>query len=174
MKSPIVQNRNCGDCALCCKIMAIAELDKPKDIWCQHCSTRKSCGIYDTRPMSCRQFYCGYLTHPDFGEEWKPLHSKMVIVPEMGGQRVVIHVDPGRPDSWKREPYYSTLKQWAKAAIPAKGQVVVYVNGRTIVVLPDKDVDLGIVAATDMIVTVEHRTPMGMSFEITVVPQAEA
>jgi len=26
--------RQCGDCSLCCKVLGIPELDKPKDSWC--------------------------------------------------------------------------------------------------------------------------------------------
>ena len=26
--------RQCGDCSLCCKVLGIPELNKPKDEWC--------------------------------------------------------------------------------------------------------------------------------------------
>jgi hypothetical protein len=143
----IVPGRSCEDCALCCMVMGIRELNKPKDMWCRHCSSKKSCDIYAQRPGECRDFHCGYLTLASIGEEWKPSRSKIILVQDMGGNRVTAHVDPKRPDAWKKEPFYSTLKNWSKAALPHGGQVLVCVGHRTYRIFPDRDEDLGIVGA---------------------------
>jgi hypothetical protein len=58
--------------------------------------------------------------------------------------KLVVHVDPGSPLSWQKEPYYSQLKIWAQNIEKQNGLVNIYIGKRVIVVLPNKDVDLGI------------------------------
>lgn len=141
--NPIVPGRSCGDCTLCCKLLAIRELAKPRNVWCKHCKPGRGCLIYDLRPRDCAIFNCGYLISPILGEEWKPSKSKIVLVPETGVNRIVAFVDPQRPDVWKREPYYSTLKKLAANAATHGGWVVVRIERRTYMLYPDRDVDLG-------------------------------
>ena len=50
-----------------------------------------------------------------------------------------------------REPYYSAIKRWTKEALELGGQVAIFVGTRAWVALPDRDVDLGIFGADDMI-----------------------
>ena len=38
-------NRQCDDCSLCCKVLVIPELDKPKDKWCPNFVSGTGCGI---------------------------------------------------------------------------------------------------------------------------------
>jgi len=117
--------------------------------------------IYATKPQECTRFYCSWLTSSRLGSEWKPLTAKMVVCVEGDGNRIVVHVDPSFPTNWRREPYYSEIKQWAVAGIEAGGQVVVYVRDRVIVVLPNKEVDLGIVGADERIMVAEVDTQSG-------------
>jgi hypothetical protein len=138
-----VAGRSCEGCALCCMVLGIQEIDKPKNTWCGHCVSRKSCGIYESRPTECRTFYCGYLTVADLGEEWKPSRSKIVMVADRKGTGVTAHVDPQRPDAWKKEPFYSRLKLWSRAASRRGGEVLVCVGPRTYRILPDRDIDAG-------------------------------
>lgn len=56
--------RSCGPCRLCCLVMAVPEIHKPKGEWCRHaCAT--GCGIYAERPQPCRDFECAWLTDPE-------------------------------------------------------------------------------------------------------------
>ena len=165
-QSPVVLDRQCGTCTLCCKVLSITELQKPKGIWCKHCDVGKGCRIYEGRPNECQSFYCGYLTQSDLDERWKPSTSKIILVAELeGGGRIAAHVDPGRSDAWRRKFYYEELKRWATLAVEHQGQVVVCVNKRTIVILPDQDVDLGIVEDDELIVNVEREGPMGTIYD---------
>jgi Fe-S-cluster containining protein len=50
--------RACGDCTLCCKFMAIEELEKRAGAWCVHCEPGTGCRIYAQRPGECRTFDC--------------------------------------------------------------------------------------------------------------------
>lgn len=162
--SPIVPGRACGECTLCCKLLAIAELAKPRNIWCDHCKPRHGCAIYDLRPRSCATFYCGYLLSRDLGEEWKPSRCKIVLLPDKGNS-IVAFVDPQRPDVWRREPYYSTLKRLSVNAAVHKGGVIVRIDRHTHVIFPDRNVDLGEISDEETVVTGARRTPTGLRFE---------
>ena len=165
MNSPILPGRSCGPCTLCCKVLKISELAKPQGVWCVHCKPGRGCTIYATKPAECTTFFCGYLTNSHLSEEWQPIRSKIVVTPELDGNRIAVHVDPQRADAWRREPYYSQLKEWATSAVPYRGQVVACVSRHMFMVFPDRDVDLGIVDDDHLIVTGERTTPFGVKLE---------
>lgn len=141
--------------------MPIGAFGKPAGEWCRHCAPGKGCGFYENRPDECRIFECGFLTMTGMTEEWRPSKSKIVLVGELGGARIAAHVDPGSPGAWRREPYYSQLKQWARQAASQRMQVIVCVGRHCYVILPDRDVDLGIVADDEIVLTVVEPTPAG-------------
>jgi hypothetical protein len=161
-KSESLPGRTCGTCTLCCKVLSITELQKPQGRWCQYCDTGRGCKIYEQRPDECATFHCGYLSWELAGDHWFPARSKMVIVAELDGARVAVHVDPGRPNAWRQEPFYSELKEWSVMASHQMHQVVVCIGSRAIVVLPDRDVDLGVVAEDERIMTAERLLPSGL------------
>lgn len=152
---PIVPGRSCAGCTLCCKVLSITELQKAQGTWCKHCEPARGCKIYDTRPKECRSFYCGYLTQANLDDKWKPSRSKIILVAELGGNRITAHVDPTKPNAWRDEPFYSQLKNWAIAAVSHRGQVCAAVGKRTTVILPQKDVDLGVISDDERIITSE-------------------
>lgn len=153
--SPILPGRGCGTCTLCCKVLSISELSKPQGQWCQHCAVGKGCRIYQSRPEECSTFHCGYLSWPETDARWFPATSKMVIVSELEGKRIAIHLDPSRPAAWREQPFYDQIKRWSFAAAQEMAQVVVCVGNRATVVLPEEDVDLGPVGDDERIMTAE-------------------
>lgn len=158
--------RQCDGCTMCCKVMKVVELEKPINVWCQHCVLGTGCGIYESRPQSCREFHCLYLTNQALGPEWKPAEAKFVMRHEPGGGgRISIHVDSTRPDSWRREPFLSTFHAWAKIGVEHRAQVVVFVGRHVYVIVPDRVVDLGETAPDDLILTNMVRTPQGIRLE---------
>ena len=114
---PLPMIRGCDGCTLCCKVMAVRALDKPQGKWCPHCKTGFGCGIYEDRPDECRVFACGYLVMPHLAPIWRPAVSHLIISSEISQDRMSIHVDPARPDAWRKEPYYSTIRQWSVRAL---------------------------------------------------------
>jgi hypothetical protein len=167
-----VAGRSCGDCSLCCKLPQIDELEKPEGVWCRHCAPRRGgCRIYDTRPTPCRVFYCSWMVDADVGPEWRPLTAKMVVYFEPAASRLSIRVVPEHPDAWRREPYYSQIKRWSRAAVEARQQVVVYIRRRVIVILPDKDVDFGDVELGDQIWVGARETPVGRTWSAIKIPR---
>jgi len=134
--------------------MGITALDKPRGVWCRHCTPGKGCGIYDARPDECRDFMCQWLLDSRLGPEWKPERSKLVICTAPDGKGIVVFCDPGFPAAWRSEPYRSGLREFARQAI-ARGSTLMVVSpvaGATLVT-PDQEFFLGDFAADDRIVT---------------------
>lgn len=151
-EATVVHGRECGECSMCCKLMAIDELEKPMSVWCKHVVKRRGCAIYEDRPLSCAGFHCGYLVWPIAEDHWLPSKCKMVIVIE-DENRMAVHVDPSTPNVWKAEPYYSDLKSWAWHAAQHDQQLVVSIARRMIALLPDCEVDLGFVDEDEIVLT---------------------
>jgi hypothetical protein len=59
---PLVPGRECGACNVCCYALTIddPELLKPQGYRCKNSRPDKSCAIYESRPQTCRRFYCGW------------------------------------------------------------------------------------------------------------------
>lgn len=158
----IVHNRSCGTCSLCCKLPVVVELNKPLNTWCPHCRPGRGCGIYETRAPVCREFHCGYLTEVGLGEEWNPQRARMLLIMEHIENRVTVVVDPARPDAWRQPPYHQQIRQWAARAAPVGGKIHVCIGPRTVVVQPDRDVDLGELDADEVILTTRRQTALGI------------
>ena len=157
-----VPGRSCGSCTLCCKLLEIAELEKPVNRWCDLCDVGKGCRAYDDRPLSCRSFHCGYLVLPQLDGAWYPAAARLVVCVDPDVKKIFIAVNPDRPLAWRREPFYSRIKLWARDAAQARGQVIVCLGQKQIVVLPDREVDLGIVEADEIVVTEQHPSSRGI------------
>lgn len=41
-------------------------------------------------------------------------------------KRIVIHVDKDRKDAWRKEPFASQIRAWARAGIMHEGDVIVW------------------------------------------------
>jgi len=134
--------RQCGDCSLCCKVLAIAELEKPKDAWCPNFAPALGCRIYASRPPSCRDFACQWLTDPSMGPEWKPSVSKLVL--DSKPRLLVVHADPAVNKPWRLEPYNAVLKRLAAQGLSRGAIVMVMERRRSIVILPDREVEMGV------------------------------
>ena len=150
----IVPGRACGSCSLCCKAVGVEELDKPIGVWCRHCAKGKGCGIYETRPASCRVFMCQWMLSEGLGPEWKPDRAKFALLRSDRGRHLTAFVDPGFPTAWRRSPYYDNLKAWAVQGARNLSDlhlVDVMVGARCTVILPDRDVDIGELAADEAI-----------------------
>ena len=158
--------RACGSCTLCCKVYDVPSLDKPAGEWCGHCKPGRGCGIHLTRPDHCRSFHCLWMTETWLGPEWKPERSKIVLSIDPATRFLFAQVDPGHAVAWKREPYYGQLKRWAAASAHQGRHVVVFVNKHATVVLPDRDVPLGVFEPGERLVARERPSPNGAVIEV--------
>jgi hypothetical protein len=150
-RGPFTLARSCNGCTLCCRVMAAVTLDKPMGVLCQHCVVGKGCGIHTTRPAECRDYHCGWLIDASLGEEWQPERSHIIITYDLDGRRLNANADPLHPDAWLNEPHYSQLRQWAARSLPLGGQVLAHVGHHSFAILPDRHVDLGLMAPTDYV-----------------------
>ncbi len=164
--STIVTGRSCADCTLCCKLLSIAELAKPQQTWCAHCTVAVGCQIYESKPGECTDFFCGYLLNDSLGEEWRPSTCSMVVHYEELANRIVIHVDADRRDAWRTEPYFSQIKQWARDAAPRRGQVIVWQGLDAVAVLPDREKMLGRMGEDQVIISSERLTAHGVERDV--------
>jgi hypothetical protein len=88
----LVPGRACGDCTVCCIVPTIddPEIQKKPGIRCRHCEA--GCTIYDSRPKSCRDFYCAWRMIPALGPDWRPDRSGVFIMQDklaVHGQEMV-------------------------------------------------------------------------------------
>jgi hypothetical protein len=165
----LVPGLSCEGCTMCCKLLDIDVLEKPRGTWCPKCDVKRGCTIYEVRPDVCRKFYCGYMRIRTLDDRWKPSKSKFLVNFESASNRIAIHADPARADAWKSEPYYSTIKEWARNAARNSGQVIVWAGDTATLVLPDRDKILGIVRDDQFIVAEEKRTARGIEVDFVVV-----
>lgn len=93
----------CGACKLCCKVMAVPELDKPRGTWCKHCDVRApggGCTVHDAQPAAvCGDFECVWLQmnrrEPGgWKPELRPDRSHVVLTTANDGATLLAHVDP--------------------------------------------------------------------------------
>lgn len=156
--------KSCGPCTLCCKLLAVEELGKPMSQWCAHLKPGAGCGIYETRPHSCRTFECVWLMDPEMPHRFRPDQTKVVLDQDPEGLWLIARCDPANPGAWRRNPMYAALKTFATEHW-GKGKLALAVAGRhTWVITPKADIDLGeidprsalkVVEGADGTVTVE-------------------
>lgn len=82
--------------------MRVEELSKPQGQWCEHCKIGQGCGIYETRPQSCREFQCLWLTEDWVPIDLRPDKSKVVIDDTTDGKYPVLWCDEKYPDAWDK------------------------------------------------------------------------
>lgn len=114
--------RECGDCAMCCKVMKIPDMDSPAGEWCRQCKPgHKACQIYSTRPTGCAEFSCAWLSN-EMPEWFKPSKCKCVIAASTAGW-ILCYVDPGYPNAWRE----GKMSHWI--ALMAKRHPMVIISG---------------------------------------------
>lgn len=143
--------RECGDCGLCCRLLAVDEIGKPAGVWCGHFVPGTGCGIYDARPAACRTFRCLWLDQSELGPEWQPNRSHIVLYLAAKDGQLIANVDPRHPRVWRQAPFRDRLQDWARRGLEEGFQVVVKVGRRMIALLPDREVDLGELAEGERI-----------------------
>lgn len=122
----------CEGCTACCKIMGVAELDKPQNMWCVSCSIGKGCNNYETRPKGCADFNCAYALGMMGGDNlaMRPDTSKVVMSFTADGQFPVAHVDVSRPNAWREGP----VGAWFSYMVDKLGKGIVVIGARRIAV----------------------------------------
>jgi len=103
---------------MCCKLLAVTELNKPKFKLCDHCDVGVGCRIYQDRPANCAAFRCLWLqtqNHvPSLPLQLRPDKSKVVLHVSADEKSVIAKVDPGYPNAWKEKGIGLLLGQLAE------------------------------------------------------------
>lgn len=172
--APTPTPRTCGDCTLCCKVMAVESLAKPAGRWCAQCDIGAGCKIYETRPQACDDFNCQWLMNPGIDAAWRPLESRMVLNYEAFAHRMIVHVDDARPDAWRKAPFDAHLRRWAAQCLGRGGQCIVMHGARSTVIFPRGEKDLGVIGPDQVLVTLTQRTPAGPRYDVVVMTRDEA
>ena len=75
-----VPGRECGACNVCCVVFEIQDpiAAKPAGVPCRHL-TKAGCGIYESRPGTCRAWLCGWRLIPGLPENWRPDLSGILV-----------------------------------------------------------------------------------------------
>jgi hypothetical protein len=168
-----VSGRECGDCGLCCKLLAVDEIGKPSHRWCAHFEPHHGCAIYETRPAACAAFQCLWLKQDELGPDWQPNRARFVLYFDSEGTQLVVNVDPAQAKAWRQEPYFSTLRDWARHGVENGVQVVIKIGQRIIALLPDREIDLGEIADGERIRFSRVRTPEGIGLVAEKVPASD-
>jgi hypothetical protein len=78
---PVIPGRDCGGCTVCCTALPVDEpaLRKQANVDCPQCDVGGGCRVYDRRPQTCREFFCGWRALPKLGDEWRPDRSGVMV-----------------------------------------------------------------------------------------------
>src|SRR5271165_1629932 len=77
----LVPGRSCGSCDVCCVALTIDEphLQKLQGHRCPNLQQDHLCRIYDTRPQTCRAFFCGWRRLKWVREPLRPDRSGVLV-----------------------------------------------------------------------------------------------
>ncbi len=124
--------RECSSCTLCCKVLGViaAEdethpiLPKAAGKWCSECTPGSGCRIYETRPVNCKDWDCGWIVNNGYAiwfdkpDDMRPDNLHMIVSGESTIlEAYVIHVDPAYPDAPDRPKGKALLRAlitWGK------------------------------------------------------------
>ena len=120
-------------------------------------------------------FTCQWMLAPDLGPEWKPDRAKFAMLKSAGGRHLTVFADPGNPWAWRRPPYYENIRRWAVQGVRNTADlhlVDVMIGPRCIVILPDREVEIGHLGADEMIHLAARNTPAGVVIDASKIKRA--
>ena len=145
------QQRECGSCTLCCSVLGIEEIAKPRGQWCRHCQVESlvsdvavGCAIYQQRPLECRGFRMSVVERQTGRQLVSPITARIVVYtePSKPRNRLIFDVDPDFPDRWREAPYHATIRAAALRGVGENFAIIVMVGGRQWRILPNQDVEI--------------------------------
>jgi Fe-S-cluster containining protein len=77
---PVLPDRVCGDCTVCCTTLQVdtPELKKPAETPCVHLGGG-GCGIHAVRPSICRTWFCAWRRLAIMAEDMRPDRSGLLV-----------------------------------------------------------------------------------------------
>jgi len=120
----LVPGRSCGECTVCCTVMAIdkPDIQKQAGVTCRHC--HGGCTIYETRPKLCRDFHCGWRQLPILDDGWRPDRSGVFVEIEVIEQETALSlILVGNALKTVRQPWFIDF-----VATGVRGHVPLYLG----------------------------------------------
>lgn len=137
--------KQCGTCSLCCKLFDVEWLDRPKPAgqWCHHCKPGRGCAIWQNLPQKCGDYHCVWRLDPALGPEWKPDRARFILTHAHQDAPLAVILDKGAPDTHRREPYWSRLRETARQHLEGRGStIVIYGGGKRALLFPDHEQEI--------------------------------
>ena len=77
---PVLADRSCGDCTVCCTVLKVDTPDfrKPAGLSCIHLTSR-GCGIHAVRPSICRTWFCAWRRVARMPDAARPDRSGLLV-----------------------------------------------------------------------------------------------
>ncbi|WP_245332086.1 hypothetical protein [Bradyrhizobium sp. NAS80.1] len=100
--------------------------------------------------------------------QWKPDQAKMVLTLHPETNNIQVVVDPGLPSAWTRQPYHSQLRLLSKNNMVKGHLVMVFVNELATLILPDQDVQLGVLTREQVVSVTQEVGPNGGIYEVKI------
>lgn len=129
MERSLVPGRECGTCDACCVWLTIKdpELQKAQGHRCSKLACGGGCTIYETRPQTCREYYCAWrqlkwvkVARPDQSDVLVTLHGE---VSKDGSRRMGIMVTLLTKAAARSEGVAETVAAGIAAGLPVYLQV---------------------------------------------------
>lgn len=130
LPQPAQPARECGGCNVCCVVLTIDDpaLKKVQGVRCPNARPDNGCGIYDTRPQTCRTFLCGWMQHRWVRPALRPDLSGVLIRGQMrdvdGTRRPSVVVSLLREAGLEAEGLAETVAAPVAAGIPVFLEIV--------------------------------------------------
>jgi hypothetical protein len=135
---------------MCCKVMKIDAISKPKLKWCPHCDIGKGCKIYSNKPEECTTFQCLWLMDERLDDNFKPDRMKVVIYPHIRGY---IIADCDQRSSMNDQKNMPLFKELARLVESMLGMCLIVCHGDYMkAVTPNGIYDLGATRETHNVV----------------------
>jgi len=111
--------KDCGECSLCCKLIAVPGLAEAGE-WCPYCEPGRKeggCTIHDSRPPFCKGYHCFWRAE-SWPDKYRPDKCKVIFEALPGVFTILISVDPARPDAWKEKEILEVIEKLRKKGRP--------------------------------------------------------
>ncbi len=112
----------CGECGLCCMVLAVEEIDKPAGKWCEHFRPGKGCSKVDDadRPASCERFDCLWRQDVDghLPAFLRPDRCHVMFGPALNSHGVTAYVHPKHPEAYRDRKVWPLLQALHKSGAP--------------------------------------------------------
>ena len=122
----LVPGRSCGSCNVCCVHLTIndPQLKKLQGYRCRNLTPQNSCAIYDCRPQTCRDFFCGWRYLKWVREPLRPDRShvliRLFVDKKDGGTAVGISLMILDPRAFKADGLAETVAAAVNAGVPVQ------------------------------------------------------